>query len=155
MQKNHEYFMGEAIKLSKKNVTSGHGGPFGAVIVRNGEIIGKSQNKVLKNNDPTAHGEVSAIRDACKKLKTYDLSGSVIYTSCEPCPMCLMSLMWANVETIYFAATRADAGNIGFRDDAMYNLLKSDVNSGIHMENMNKKAVKVMQLWKEKMDKMY
>lgn len=113
-----------AIQLSEENVSNNVGGPFGAVIVKDGKIIAKSANKVTSTNDPTAHAEVSAIRIACKKLKTFDLSGCVVYTSCEPCPMCLSAVYWARIETIYYANTKQDAENIGFSDKFIYDELK-------------------------------
>lgn len=109
-----------AIRLSEKNVDEAKGGPFGAVIVQNGKMIAKSANKVTTSNDPTAHAEVSAIRLACKKLKTFDLSGCIIYTSCEPCPMCLGAIYWARLDTIYYANTKKDAADIGFDDQFIY-----------------------------------
>lgn len=119
-QKQHEKFMRMAIRLSEKNVTEQLGGPFGAVIVKDGKVIAKSGNTVLTTNDPTAHAEVSAIRIACKKLKTYNLSGCIIYTSCEPCPMCLSAIYWAKIKHIYYANTKTDAANIGFDDHFLY-----------------------------------
>ena len=110
-------FMYSAIKEAYKGIRNRHGGPFGAVIVKDGEIIGKGHNRVLRNNDPTCHGEVSAIRDACKKLKTFDLSGCVMYTTGEPCQMCLFACLWANIEKVYYGCTIEDNGLIGFRDD--------------------------------------
>ncbi len=109
-----------AIKLAEKNVLNASGGPFGAVVVKEGKIIAKSANKVTTTNDPTAHAEVSAIRLACKKLKTFDLSGCVIYTSCEPCPMCLGAIYWAHLDKIYFANTKKDAADIDFDDQFIY-----------------------------------
>jgi len=101
-------------------VKSGKGGPFGAVIVKNGKIIGEGFNQVTSTNDPTAHAEVQAIRKACKKIKNFDLSGCQIYTSCEPCPMCLSAIYWARLEKIYFANTKKDAAKIQFDDDFIY-----------------------------------
>lgn len=109
-----------AIQLSEQNVALGKGGPFGAVIVKDGKVIAKSANKVTQSNDPTAHAEVSTIRLACKKLKTFDLAGCVIYTSCEPCPMCLGAIYWARLDTIYYANTKKDAADIGFDDQFIY-----------------------------------
>jgi guanine deaminase len=117
---NHENFMRMAIALSEQNVTEGLGGPFGAVIVRNGEVIAGSGNKVVPSNDPTAHAEVSAIRLACTALNTYNLEGCVIYTSCEPCPMCLGAIYWARLDKIYYANNKADAAAIGFDDQFIY-----------------------------------
>ncbi|MEJ7693662.1 nucleoside deaminase [Daejeonella sp.] len=117
---DHEKFMRVAIQLSEQNVTKAWGGPFGAVVVKDGKVIAKSGNKVTTTLDPTAHAEVSAIRMACKKLKTFDLSGCVIYTSCEPCPMCLSAIYWARIGKIYFANTKKDAHHIGFDDQFIY-----------------------------------
>jgi tRNA(Arg) A34 adenosine deaminase TadA len=116
----HEYFLKAAVQLSAKNVQSNVGGPFGAVIVQNGRIIARGVNLVTAHNDPTAHAEVVAIRKACKKLKTFELSNCILYTSCEPCPMCLASAYWARVEAIYFANNRMDAAAIGFSDQDIY-----------------------------------
>lgn len=113
-----------AIALSEKNVLESLGGPFGAVIVREGKVIAKSGNKVTSSNDPTAHAEVSAIRLACKKLKSYDLSGCIIYTSCEPCPMCLSAIYWARIAIVYYANTKTDAADIGFDDKFIYEELE-------------------------------
>jgi guanine deaminase len=116
----HERFMRIAIKLSEQNVKRSAGGPFGAVIVKNGDVIATSANKVAKQNDPTAHAEVSAIRLACKKLGTYNLQGCIIYTSCEPCPMCLGAIYWARLDAVYYGNTKKDAAVIGFADDFIY-----------------------------------
>lgn len=116
----HQKFMSLAIKLADQNVKKAIGGPFGAIIVKNGKIIAKSGNKVTLKNDPTAHAEVSAIRIACKKLNTFDLKGCVIYTSCEPCPMCLSAIYWSHIEEVYYANTKEDAAEIGFDDEFIY-----------------------------------
>jgi guanine deaminase len=116
----HQKFMRIAIKLADQNVKKAIGGPFGAVIVKNGKIIAKSGNKVTLKNDPTAHAEVSAIRIACRKLETFDLQGCVIYTSCEPCPMCLSAIYWAHLDEVYYANTKEDAADIGFDDQFIY-----------------------------------
>ncbi len=118
--KEHDKFMRRAIRLSRDNTEKGLDGPFGAVVVKDGKIIASSANKVITSMDPTAHAEVAAIRKACKKLKTFDLSGCIIYTSCEPCPMCLGAIYWAKIDTVYYANTREDAGNIGFDDQFIY-----------------------------------
>lgn len=117
----HEKFMRMAIELSEYNIKQGMGGPFGAVIVKDGVVIAGSANKVIPENDPTAHAEVSAIRLACTALGTYNLSGCEIYTSCEPCPMCLGAIYWARLDKIYYANTKADAADIGFDDHFIYN----------------------------------
>jgi len=116
----NEKFMRMAIALSESNIEQRLGGPFGAVIVKNGEVMASSANKVIPENDPTAHAEVSAIRLACKALETYNLSGCEIYTSCEPCPMCLGAIYWAQIDKIYYANTKADAADIGFDDHFIY-----------------------------------
>ncbi|WP_051189701.1 nucleoside deaminase [Daejeonella oryzae] len=118
--REHQKFMRMAISLSKKNVENYKGGPFGAVIVKEGRVIAKSANKVTTTNDPTAHAEISTIRQACKKLNTFDLTGCVIYTSCEPCPMCLGAIYWSHLDIIYYANTKSDAAEIGFDDQFIY-----------------------------------
>jgi guanine deaminase len=119
-EKENEKFMKMAIALSEQNVTLSLGGPFGAVIVKHGKVIAKSANKVTTTNDPTAHAEVAVIRKACQKLKTFDLAGCVIYTSCEPCPMCLGAIYWSRIDVIYYANTKRDAAAIGFDDQFIY-----------------------------------
>ena len=114
-----EKFMLRAIELSKKSIESG-GGPFGAVIVKDNEIIGEGMNSVVCSKDPTAHAEVVAIRNACQSIVSHDLAGSVIFTSCEPCPMCLSAIWWSRIEKIYFGNTRMDATKIGFDDEMIY-----------------------------------
>ncbi len=113
-------FMKRAIELARSNIKNQKGGPFGAVIVKDGEIIGEGCNEVVLNNDPTAHAEIIAIRNACKELNSYQLDGCEIYTSCEPCPMCLGAIYWARPEKIYYAATRKDAESANFDDSFIY-----------------------------------
>lgn len=134
-------------KSTKEDLT---GGPFGTVIVKDGRIIAKARNMVLKNCDASAHGEVTAIREAGKVLGTFDLSGCDLYTNCEPCPMCLMTAKWANIRTIYFAATRKDAADIGFRDDFLYELCKDGIDTGTHLAEFQDNAIEAMQEWKQK-----
>lgn len=117
---NHETFMRRAIALSREHMEAGHGGPFGAVVVKDGVIVGEGWNQVTSANDPTAHAEVMAIRAAGQNLGTHDLSGAVIYTSCEPCPMCLAAIYWARLGCIYYANSRDDAAAIGFADSHLY-----------------------------------
>lgn len=124
----HEKFMRMAIRVSEGNVKNALGGPFGAVVVKDGKMIAKSANKVTTTLDPTAHAEVSAIRMACKKLKTYDLSGCIIYTSCEPCPMCLSAIYWAHIDKIFYANTKQDAHLIGFDDQFIYDEIALPMN---------------------------
>lgn len=116
-------FMEIAKGLAKDNLKTNAGGPFGACIVKNGEIIGKGSNQVLAKNDPTAHAEIMAIREACQNINSYDLSNCELYTSCYPCPMCLSAIIWSNIKTVYYGNTKEDAQNIGFRDDFIYNYI--------------------------------
>ena len=113
-------YMKIANDLVYDNLITNAGGPFGACIVKDGVVIGKGSNNVLLNNDPTAHAEVMAIRDACKNISSYDLNGCELYTSCYPCPMCLSAIIWANIKVVYYGNTKEDAANIGFRDDNIY-----------------------------------
>ena len=114
-----------AINEARKGIRAGHGGPFGAVIVKDGVVVGKGHNQVLKNNDPTCHGEMMAIHKACKKLGTYDLSGCELYTTCYPCPMCLSAIIWSNIKKVYYGNTPTDAEEIGFRDEFIYNYIRN------------------------------
>ena len=147
-------FMRRAIDLSIENIDTG-GGPFGAVIVRNGKLIASGTNRVVPNNDPTAHAEVVAIRNACRELETFDLSGCTVYTSCEPCPMCLSALYWAGVERICYANTKRDAAAISFDDSYIYDQLRLDYDRRtIHCEHfMRNEALEAFRKWSEKLDK--
>jgi guanine deaminase len=120
-------FMEKAIALATENVTTGRGGPFGAVIVRNGEIVATGANRVTATNDPTAHGEIVAIRNACSALKSFQLAGCEIYTSCEPCPMCLAAIYWARCDAIFYGSCAADAAAAGFDDAFLYEELKRPI----------------------------
>ncbi|MBC8205737.1 MAG: nucleoside deaminase [Kiritimatiellales bacterium] len=122
----NEAFMREAIALSIEKMEAGEGGPFGAVVVKDGEIVGRGWNRVTSANDPTAHAEVMAIRDACQTLDTFHLSGCELYASCEPCPMCLAAIYWARLDKLYYAATRADAADAGFDDAFLYQEVSKD-----------------------------
>ncbi|MCK5847163.1 MAG: nucleoside deaminase [Bacteroidales bacterium] len=121
-----EKFLSKAIELASKNVKSGNGGPFGAIIVKDGEIIATGVNNVTTNNDPTAHAEVTAIRNACEKLGSFQLDGCEIYSSCEPCPMCLGAIYWARIKGLYFAANKHDAADAGFDDSFIYDEIELD-----------------------------
>ena len=147
-------FMQMAIELSIENIDSG-GGPFGAIIVRNGELIAKGANRVVPNNDPTAHAEVVAIRNACQKLQTFDLRGCTVYASCEPCPMCLSALYWAGIERICYANTKRDAAAIEFDDSFIYDQLRLDYDRrSIHCEHfMRSEALEAFVKWQNKTDK--
>lgn len=120
--------MRKAIETAEDTMTKGFGGPFGAAVVdTDGNIIATGSNTVLRDHDPTAHGEINAIRNACKKLGTHDLSGYTLFTTAYPCPMCLSAIMWANIKSVYFGCTAQDTGNIGFRDDFMYSFIENEV----------------------------
>jgi tRNA(Arg) A34 adenosine deaminase TadA len=116
----HEEFMKEAIQLANRNVRETKGGPFGAIVVKDGEIVGKGFNTVTETNDPTAHAEINAIRDACKNLGTFELDGCIIYSSCEPCPMCLGAIYWARPAKLYYGGSKEDAARAGFADAFIY-----------------------------------
>ena len=147
-------FMREAIRLANESVERG-GGPFGAVIVKDGEIVAGSSNSVTIDNDPTAHAEVNTIRQACKKLGTFDLSDCVIYTSCEPCPMCLGAIYWAHITKIYYAGNRADAAKAGFDDDFIYREINinPEQRSVPAFNFMPDEGAAVFKLWLDKEDR--
>ena len=151
----HEYFMEKAVELSLENMRAGKGGPFGAIIVRQGKIVGTGANHVTSDNDPTAHAEVVAIRDACTNLGTFQLDDCEIYTSCEPCPMCLAAIYWARPKAIYYANTRKDAADIGFDDDFLYEELKKNLEErSLPIHQLDKSnALKVFDERKRKTDK--
>jgi len=152
---NNEEFMREAVKLSLKNINEG-GGPFGAVIVKDGEIIAKGTNRVTANNDPTAHAEINAIREATQKLGTFDLSGCQIYSSCEPCPMCLGAIYWARLDKIYFANTKIDARDIDFDDSFIYEELEKPIEKRKipTKQILREEAIVAFEKWRAKEDKM-
>jgi tRNA(Arg) A34 adenosine deaminase TadA len=147
--------MREAIRLSLQKMRANQGGPFGAIIVRKGKIVGRGWNRVLAANDPTAHAEITAIRDACKKLKRFHLPDCELYTSCEPCPMCLGAVYWARLKTVYFANTRADAARIQFDDSLIYDEVRLPLpRRKIPMKPLlRREALKVFAEWKNKADK--
>ncbi|MDP1678293.1 MAG: nucleoside deaminase [Bacteroidota bacterium] len=148
-------FMWEAIRLSIQNIRDGKGGPFACVIVKNGKIIARGTNQVTSTNDPTAHAEVVAIRNACKELKTFQLSGCEIYTSCEPCPMCLGAIYWARPDKIYFANGRNDAAKIGFDDEFLYEELSTKLSKRKipTTQLMREEALAAFREWEQKQDK--
>ncbi len=147
-------FMARAIELSIESVNTG-GGPFGSVIVKDEKIIAEGSNKVTLNNDPTAHGEIVAIRKACKNLNNFNLSGCELYSTCEPCPMCLSAIYWAHIDKVYYANTRDDAKKIDFDDSLIYSeLLKNVKIRKIPMaQMMREEALKAFELWNKKTDK--
>lgn len=122
-------YMDIALDEAYRGIRNGDGGPFGAVVVKDGKIIGQGHNRVLSEHDPTLHGEIDAIRSACREIGSHDLSGSVLYTTAYPCPMCMCAAMWANVEKIVYGCTSADAAEIGFRDEAFYEAVKGEKDS--------------------------
>ena len=147
-------FMKRAIELSIESVNKG-GGPFGCVIVRDEKIVSEGSNKVTSSNDPTAHGEIVAIREACKKINNFSLSGCELYSTCEPCPMCLSAIYWARIDKIYYANTRKDAQKIDFDDSLIYSEFQKNINERkIPMiQMMRNEALKAFELWDKKIDK--
>lgn len=150
-----EEFMREAIALSLENMEKNAWGPFGAVIVKDGKIVWRGRNKVTSTNDPTAHAEVVAIRDACQNLWTFQLDGCELYTSCEPCPMCLGAIYWARCNHIYYGNTEKDAADIGFDDKYIYEEFARPIDKrNLPMQQfLREEAIKVFQRWTEKQDK--
>ena len=150
-----EPFMRKAIALAIQNVRSGIGGPFGAVVVRDGAVIGRGVNRVTSTHDPSAHAEVLAIRDACARLGSHRLDGCSIFASCEPCPMCLGAIYWAHLERLYFAATRQDAADAGFDDERIYReiSLSTDQRHLPTARLMAEEALVAFALWRSRPDK--
>ncbi len=148
-------FMKEAIRISIQMMRQNQGGPFGAVVVRNGRVVGRGWNQVTTSNDPTAHAEVVAIRDACRRLKTFQLDDCELYTSCEPCPMCLSAMYWARLKKVYYGNTRADAAAIEFDDDFIYTEIPLPIaERKLPMKQLlRKEALAVFVEWKNKKDK--
>lgn len=152
-------YMKIAKELSEENLKTNKGGPFGACVVKNGNIIGKGSNNVLSDNDPTAHAEIMAIRNACKNINSYDLSDCELYTSCYPCPMCLSAIIWSNIKKVYYGNTKEDATSIGFRDDYIYDYIKNltdniEDNSILILESMDREeTIKTFNKYLEKNDK--
>src|SRR3984957_12053316 len=148
-------FMREAIRISIQKMRRGLGGPLGAVVVRNGRIVGRGWNQVTSANDPTAHAEVVAIRDACRRLKTFQLDDCELYTSCEPCPMCLSAMYWARLKRVYYANTRKDAAAIEFDDDFIYQQIPLAIaKRSLPMKQLlRKEALAAFAEWKNKADK--
>ena len=152
-------YMKIAKDLANENLKTNTGGPFGACVVKDGKIIGKGSNHVLANNDPTAHAEVMAIRDACKNINSYDLSDCELYTSCYPCPMCLSAIIWANIKKVYYGNTKEDAADIGFRDDFIYGFinklsLNEQDNTILDLKSLNREeTIEEFNKYKNKEDK--
>jgi tRNA(Arg) A34 adenosine deaminase TadA len=155
MTEQDKEFMRRAIELAQNGIDSNDGGPFGAVVVRDGEIIGEGCNRVTSTNDPTAHAEVVAIREACKNLSSFQLDGCVIYTSCEPCPMCLGAIYWARPAKMYFACRREDAARVGFDDALIYEEIERPIEAR-RIESVNflrDEGLRVFENWANKLDK--
>jgi len=154
MTGNDKKFMRRAIELAEEGMNAHAGGPFGAVVVKDGEIIAEAFNRVTSANDPTAHAEIIAIREACKKLNSFQLGGCVIYTSCEPCPMCLGAIYWARPEKVFYACTRSDAAEIDFDDQFIYNELAVEMKDRKieFTELLRNEAKPVFREWKKKTD---
>lgn len=148
-------FMREAIRLADEGMQAGRGGPFGCVVVRRGEIVGRGQNRVTSANDPTAHAEVTAIRDACARLGSFSLADCELYTSCEPCPMCLAAIYWARIPTVFYGNTRADAAAIGFDDDFIYRQIPLPLEKrAVRMTPLLRDAAQAtFRAWTDKADK--
>lgn len=157
IEEQHKQFMLEAIALSSQGMENNEGGPFGCVIVKNNVIIARGNNQVVSTNDPTAHAEINAIRNACRHLGAFQLDGCQLYASCEPCPMCLGAIYWARPERVFYACTRADAARIGFDDQFIYEEIMSDrQHRKIPMEQLLRlEALEVFSIWSEKRDKTY
>ena len=147
-------YMKRANELAKYSMDNNKGGCFGSVIVKDGVIVGEGYNTVTSDNDPTRHGEINAIKNTCKNMSTFDLSGCELYTSAYTCPMCLGAIMWANIKTVYYGATAQDTGNIGFRDDFMYEWLNNKNEDSLRLIEMDRKeCVEVQRMWLDKDDK--
>ena len=147
-------YMKRANELAKYSMDNNKGGCFGSVIVKDGVIVGEGYNTLTSDNDPTRHGEINAIKNTCKNMSTFDLSGCELYTSAYPCPMCLGAIMWANIKTVYYGATAQDTGNIGFRDDFMYEWLNNKNEDFLRLIELDRKeCVEVQRMWLDKDDK--
>jgi tRNA(Arg) A34 adenosine deaminase TadA len=151
----HTDYMREAIRLASEGAASGRGGPFGCVIVRRGDVVGRGTNAVTSTNDPTAHAEVTAIRDACRRLGTFQLADCELYTSCEPCPMCLAAIYWARIPTVFYGNRRDDAAAIGFDDALIYEqvALPPEQRTTAMKPLLRNEALASFDLWREKADK--
>lgn len=155
-EKSHEYFIKIAVSLSIESIEAGTGGPYGCVVVKDGEIIAEGKNCVTSKNDPSAHAEVEAIRAACKTLNSHQLTDCIIYTSCEPCPMCLGAIYWSRAKAVFYSNTREDAANAGFDDSFIY----EEINQTPALRNIpfihiqDSEAEKAFQIWNDTQDKL-
>lgn len=155
MSEQDATFMRRAIALARAGMDDGQGGPFGCVIVKDGSIVGEGNNQVTSTNDPTAHAEIVAIRKACRSLNTFQLEGCSVYTSCEPCPMCLGAIYWARPEKVFFACTREDAASVGFDDDLIYRELAmpNDQRTRAMVGLLRDEGIALFTAWSNKVDK--
>ena len=155
MEEYNKAFMMEAIRLGIEGMNNDEGGPFGAVIVKDNEIIGRGNNKVILLNDPTAHAEIVAIRDACNRIKTFQLDECILYTSCEPCPMCLGSIYWARPKKVFYGCNKSDAAEIGFDDEFIYKQLelKNELRQIPFITIERENALEAFKIWSNKIDK--
>lgn len=155
MEHEHDVFLAQAIQLALEGMSSNEGGPFGAIVVKDGQVVGRGNNRVTSSKDPTAHAEVVAIRDACTRLNSFQLTDCVLYTSCEPCPMCLGAIYWARPKAVYFACTKDDAAAAGFDDSFIYQELdKTHTERKIPMfQRQREAALRVFTAWQSKNDR--
>ncbi|MCC6460164.1 MAG: nucleoside deaminase [Saprospiraceae bacterium] len=155
MEHEHDAFLAQAIQLAQEGMSSNEGGPFGAIVVKDGQVVGRGNNRVTSSKDPTAHAEVVAIRDACARLNSFQLTDCVLYTSCEPCPMCLGAIYWARPKAVYFACTKDDAAAAGFDDSFIYQELdKTHTERKIPMfQGQREAALRVFTAWQSKIDR--
>lgn len=155
MEKTHDYFIQEAIKIAEKGMNKGAGGPFGCVIVKDDKVIASASNQVTSDNDPTAHAEVVAIRKACEVLNSFQLEDCIIYTSCEPCPMCLGAIYWARPQAVFYACTKEDAADINFDDHFIYDEIEKEISlRNIKFTNIaRKEGLEVFKKWGDKSNK--
>ncbi len=156
MSPQDEEFLREAIRLSHDKTTAGEGGPFGAIVVRDGQIIGRGWNRVTSTNDPTAHAEIVAIREACSQAESFHLTGATIYTSCEPCPMCLCAILWARLDRVVYGASRHDAADAGFDDKVFYDEINraSTERSVPTQQMLQKEALNALAAWRANADRL-
>jgi len=149
-----EKFMQEAIKEAKKGMKNNEGGPFGAIIVKDNKIIGRGHNQVILLNDPTAHAEIQAIRDACKNINNFSLKGSILYTNCEPCPMCFSAIHWARIDKVIYCTSKDEAKKIGFDDSLIYDIIRGKIKDNIDFKQIDiKECINICEEWDKKEDK--
>jgi len=149
-----EKFMQEAIKEAKKGIENNEGGPFGAIIVKDNKIIGRGHNQVILLNDPTAHAEMQAIREACKNINSFSLKGCELYTNCEPCPMCFSAIHWARIDKVVYCTSKEEAKKIGFDDSLIYDIIRGEIQDNIDFKQIDiKHCIDICEEWNKKEDK--